>query len=140
MIKTSELTGAQLDYWVARAEGIPAEQLSVQRIQRSADAHCVREWRRRDPHVPLDMRVLAFSTDWAIGGPLIEKHGLALLRWKNDEGTPFWSTDSIGASHYLDVYLSDYEDTGSQTPLQAICRAVVRAAFGDDVEEVTVCE
>lgn len=128
-MKTSELTGAQLDYWTARAEGIPAENLRIQPIQRSANTHCVRTVRMvmlgpaqsdaRD--VPAE--VLRYSTDWAQGGPLIEEYGLAIepcppAWWANEPDSPAVMGD---------------------TPLIAICRAVVRAAFGDEVEEVAVC-
>lgn len=46
-MKTSELTGAQLDYWVARAEGM-------------------------EPSVDSQMRFMP-SSDWAHGGPIIER-------------------------------------------------------------------
>lgn len=117
MIKTAELTGAQLDYWTARAEGVPAPQLFFYQTPYTAETVCGR-------HVlngfPVAVR---YSTDWAQGGPLIEKY-----RVRFDA--------NLGAGWYASVE-TGFAETGD-TPLQSICRAVVRAAFGDEVEEAGV--
>lgn len=130
-IKTSELTGAHLDYWTARAEGIPAEQLTIRRVQRSTDTHCVRlraaPWQSKALREAVAVR---YSTDWAQGGPLIEKHGLDVVR--EDDGEWF-------AQKVYDFETDEHPCACGSSPLQAICRAVVRAAFGDEVEEVAVC-
>lgn len=143
MMRVSELTGAHLDYWVARAEGVPAEQLTIRGIQRTADYHVVCEPRTFAEKI-IGPRALRYSTDWAQGGPLIEKYELTLMRWKYApiralEEKDFWAVELPCASHYIDTYRDEWADEGSATPLQAICRAVVRAAFGDEVEEVAVC-
>lgn len=124
-MKVSELTGAQLDYWTARAEGIPAEQLTIRRVQRSTECHVVREWVRNDPIIGRDIVVLAPSTNWGQAGPLVEKHRVDL----------YWIAGHSGCGAFIGS-----DDGHGDTPLQAICRAVVRAAFGDEVEEVAVCE
>lgn len=132
MIKTSELTGAQLDYWTARAEGIPAEQLTIRRVQRSTAYHVVRtDWGTYDA-APVRITVVAYSTDWAQGGPLILKTG----------GVDAWCRNGVMENTYWQAPPGyDVPDPSEgDTPLQAICRAVVRAAFGDEVEEVAVCE
>lgn len=127
-MKVSELTGAELDYWTARAEGIPAEQLDIRQVPRTDRLHVVRT-------VPATVlsesaswlvgaEVMRYSTDWAQGGPLIEKHCHALLRGFGAE----WN-----ASPVLDQWYSH-----GDTPLQTICRAVVRAAFGDEVDEAPI--
>jgi hypothetical protein len=51
-MKTSELTGAQLDYWVAKAEG-------------------------KTPTVDDQMRFMPAS-DWSQGGPIIERERIGL--------------------------------------------------------------
>lgn len=124
-MKTAELTGAHLDYWVARAEGVPAEQLSIRRVQRSTDMHCVRHWQ---PYRCAQTGVLNYSTNWAQGGPLIEKYTITPYP------SPFGGWDGYNR---LDMHM---HESRSDTPLIAICRAVVRAKFGDEVEEVAVCE
>jgi hypothetical protein len=113
-MKTSELTGSMLDYWTARAEGIPAEQLEIRRVQRSTEYHMVRTGN-------LGSRVLGYSTDWSQGGPLIEKYSLDIEKLGSE-----W------AAYPLDEFQRAFGDT----PLQAICRAVVRAAFGDEVPDI----
>ena len=44
MMKVSELSGAQLDYWVAKAEGFQCSQNHSQALQKNADygAECQR--------------------------------------------------------------------------------------------------
>lgn len=121
MLKTSELTGAPLDYWTARAEGVPAENLWLTRIWSGGALICARSV---DGSYGGELRLFYRpSTDWAQGGPLIEKYEIDLqlaLSWRA-------------------IIRSFYEQEGD-TPLQAICRAVVCAAFGDEVGEVTVCD
>lgn len=56
-MKTAELTGALLDYWVARAEGY--------------------EW-ASDVASASARGVPAYSTDWAHGGPIIERENIHL--------------------------------------------------------------
>ena len=117
-MKTSELTGALLDYWVARAEGHAAENLSMP-LLKSGEVGCV-------AHVQDDwfgecIQRLPYSTDWALCGPLIEKYGVG-----SDKREQGW----------LAVLDADYMGCFGTTPQQAICRAVVRAAFGDEVDEV----
>lgn len=131
-MKTADLTGALLDYWTARAEGVPADQLEIRPVQRpdprTPDAICV----HAAPAIPGWManpqRRLDCSTNWALAGPLVEKHHLMLesdmgQKWQasvllqDSDGGPYWGFDEAG------------------TPLIAICRAVVRAAFGDEVPD-----
>lgn len=112
-MKTAELTGALLDYWTGRAE----------------EADFGPEWNQGAGYVMTggyDGRRPEWyspSTNWAQGGPLIEKYNLDI--------------DKIGPAQWLATDNGDTYGIGD-TPLQAICRAVVRAAFGDDVEEVAV--
>lgn len=134
-MKVFTLTGALLDYWVARAEGIPAEQLSIVPVPRTDTFICV--WSKSPVgFTSYRDKSVYYSDDWAQGGPLIEKHGGALINF-TDEGAEVWGCFMRGksAGHYIDTYLDDADGVGD-TPLQAVCRAVVRAAFGDDVEEL----
>lgn len=112
-MKTSELTGAQLDYWVARAECF--------QIIRSGRAMWISREGISSYITDHGAQRYSPSVDWAQGGPLITKHRLNISE-TDPPGWVSWSND-------LDMEYGD-------TPLQAICRAVVRAAFGDEVEEV----
>lgn len=62
-----------------------------------------------------------YSTDWEQGGPLIEKYSLDIEKLGSE-----W------AAYPLDEFQRAFGDT----PLQAICRSVVRAAFGDEVPDI----
>ena len=116
-MKTANLTKALLDFWTARAEGVPADQLEI----RATGTLCVHTppaipgWMTR-PQRPLD-----YSTNWALAGPLLEKHGIDL-----EERGGFWTSYKASKHGCIEV-------TECDTPLIAICRAVVRAAFGDEV-------
>lgn len=107
-MKVSELTGAQLDAWVARAEGIPMIQQHGQMVQNSFDEYHLASPRR-------------YSADWAHGGPLIEKYKMYV-----DGGAgPGWEAQCMFNGKYAH----------GDTALKAICRAVVLQKFGEDVPE-----
>lgn len=131
MLKVSELIGAQLDYWVARAEGIPAEQLEIREIQRSSPPahHCVRKWNSEDPIISPDVVALQFSTLWARGGPIIEHEKISIVKE--------FHVDEWQAS--LDVELGIYcrfvWPQGGPTPLIAAMRCYVGSKFGEEVPE-----
>lgn len=120
-IRTADLSGAQLDYWTARAQGVPAERLEIRQVPRTDTLICVK---KADKIGSFDEGA-AYSTDWSLCGLLIVKcHiflGVETEGWKARPRFHF----ATGIGH---------------TPPVAVCRAVVRASFGDEVEEVAVCE
>lgn len=118
-MKTADLTGALLDYWTARAEGIPAADLEIRQVPRTDSRICVRILRGREGVLGVALEVLAYSTNWAQGGPLLEYAATKLER-----GVGKWHAEAL-------------ERTSSQgyTVLQAVCRAVVHQAYGDNVED-----
>lgn len=124
-MRTADLTGALLDYWVARAEGVPAAELEIRKMPRPGDPRtpdtiCVRSL--RSVWGPVMAAVsLPYSTNWALTGPLLEKHGILLGRSENE---------------WLGVPGEEFIALAGDTALVAICRAVVRAAFGDEVEDL----
>ncbi|MES2349100.1 MAG: phage protein NinX family protein [Pseudomonadota bacterium] len=119
-MKTTDLTGALLEYWVARAEGDKPEDLTIKRNQVFRQHH---DPKRHGGFA----RVLDYSTNWALTGPLLEKHGMETRI--EHYGWEAWAPDERGAIHIM------REATGEKL-LIAICRAVVRAAFGDEVEDI----
>lgn len=126
-MKTAELAGADLDYWVARAEGIPAEQLEIRGVPRTDLRICVTSRLIVEGHEGSRYtEVLAYSTNWMQGGPLIEKHQLTVLCGGG------WHA---GKSFMHEFCAGDGDGEGG-TPLIAICRAVVCAAFGNEVEDL----
>lgn len=114
MPKTAELTGALLDYYVAKAEGYKPW---FQAIAPGARQNCTIGVRHEDGAVTA--RFYQPTTNWAQGGPLIEKYEIDL--------------DKISGEWFA---IGPKGQAVAATPQEAICRAVVRAAFGDEVPEV----
>jgi hypothetical protein len=124
-MKTSELTGAQLDWAVAKCEGY-------------TDLHKIEG---RMPHEPqlgmfpprreygvMDLWELSFSSDWNKGGWIIEREGISL----EYDGLGTW----VAWLHHEDkeyggVMRSEGQDT---TPLIAAMRCYVASKLGDEVE------
>ena len=100
-MKTSELTGAALDWAVAKCEG------------------------RSEPEVLNNFAVAwytwgntHYSTDWAQGGPIIEREGIALYLYGGAE----WNAH-VGESEY-----------NGPTALVAAMRCYVASKLGDEIE------
>ena len=116
-MRTADLTPPLLDYWTARAEGVLAADLELRANGTLSVSNL-----RGTPGKILAVQVLDYSTNWALTGPLVEKHKLDLLC---QASRCWWSASE-----------PDSTDVEGPTPLIAICRAVVRAAFGDEVEDL----
>lgn len=117
-MKTSELTGAQLDYWVAKAQGwhLSADgqhwdwnQASGQSLKFYSIA--VESWKP--------------STDWAHGGPIMERERIGLAfkdgHWGAKLGAESWD---IADQRF------------GPTPLIAAMRAYVASTYGEEVGDV----
>ena len=114
-MKTSELTGAALDWAVAKCEGLP--------------------FTHGDCEYSLDGRVFQrggcsverrYSTDWAQGGPIIEREGISVLHFGDDWKDEWQARRSDG--HWQGELI------GGQTPLIASMRCYVASKLGDTVE------
>lgn len=97
-MKTSELTGAALDWAVAKCEGVPEYLLD-------------KPWRASELLEP-------YSTDWAQGGPIIERENIGLL----PSGNAYFERN--GGTYY------SYGDA----PLIAAMRCYVVSKLGDTVD------
>ena len=97
-MKTSELTGAALDWAVAKAEGYTGVALESR----------TGEW-----YTP--------STDWAQGGPIIEREAMSV--GSHLDGEEWIARD----------YWAIYEQSGP-TPLIAAMRCYVASKLGDEIE------
>jgi hypothetical protein len=117
-IKTSKLTGAALDWAVAKAD----EERDVLFCQRQYGRLLVRvpcihggrvaEW----PYAP--------STNWVQGGPIIEREFITLV---NADGDDVWSAYPIADDPVA------HRKSGP-TPLIAAMRCYVAIKFGDSIE------
>jgi hypothetical protein len=107
-MKTSELKGAALDWAVAKCEGY--------------------DWMNGNavhPRNGLPCGVIPFSTNWAQGGPIIEREGISLIRQTPDR----WVSEySNGCDRF------DHARSHGPTPLIAAMRCYVASKLGDDVD------
>jgi hypothetical protein len=106
-MKTSELTGAALDWAVAKCEGLMQGQIAIDGVTRGF-------------YKP--------STDWAQGGPIIEREGIS-IRYSQRDARGAWCA-VLGPNRFLSP---DYEGHGP-TPLMAAMRCYVASKLGDEVE------
>ena len=113
-MKTSELTGAALDWAVAKCEGYEIVRMRGNEIT----------FLDRTDDGALNERQIGYSTDWAQGGPIIEREGISVDRiggaWTAD------IADSVGG--YI-----EHTESGT-TPLIAAMRCYVVSKLGDEVE------
>ena len=122
-MKTAELEGAALDYWVAKTEGrCLHEQTRTKCGNWGTDFICIACG--KDAYNEITTRDWKPSTDWAQGGPIIERERIEL------EPTVFdWSARVDGITGWW----------FAKTPLIAAMRAFVASKFGDEVEDIPSC-
>lgn len=120
-MKTSELTGAQLDYWVAKAEGKTDPEIFYDQ--------CLIE--RHDGYGP-DFPYSP-STDWAQGGPIIDREGISVIKFGGTWGAlhPGLKCNGGHGDYYIDI--SDEHSISGENGLIAAMRAYVASKFGDEV-------
>lgn len=115
-VNCSDLVGAALDWAVAQVEGVFVHigdpELGDELRVFYVSGNCLPRVVRYTP-----------STDWAQGGPLIEKHQIE-LEWDGVDGKAMWRK----AAHQDIVQFQMGE-----TPLIAACRAIVAAHLGEVV-------
>ena len=102
-MKTSELISPALNWAVAKCEGVEFTD------EAKPYAH--------------ELMHFNYSTDWAQGGPIIEREGIDVLR----DGNHWTALKTMTIDHpHLRV--------SGPTPLVAAMRCFVASKFGDDVE------
>ena len=102
-MRTSELTGAALDWAVAKCEGLETWQDSSQILLVGDD----------EPYHP--------STDWAQGGPIIEREIITL----DFDGGTDWQARDFDSQQIL---------AHGPTPLIAAMRCYVASKLGDEID------
>ena len=113
-IKTSELIGAALDWAVAKAEGYQAvyTNRSISPVFRPGES-------------VVDLATLRYSTDWAQGGPIVEREiqeRRMLMSKRGDTCEAVYPEGPIWGTYY------------GPTPLIAAMRCYVASELGDVVE------
>jgi hypothetical protein len=107
IIKTSELTGAALDWAVCEATGMFKAYTQFRSGKNFLKVYGVARNKHLHP-----------STDWTQGGPIIERERINLEPFKNINGEQ-WSADG---------------EWDSPTPLVAAMRCYVASKLGDEVD------
>lgn len=106
-MKTAELTGALLDYWVAKAEGIP--------LSRIDGSRCYARQRKQE-----DWKIYEPSYSWLVAGPII---GRERIMFAEDGVTQMIVAECRGS-----------EEVGPTHRIAAM-RAYVASKFGDTVPD-----
>lgn len=110
-IKVSEATGATLDWMVAKCEGYSGYDAAMGRVQAP-----------RKEYGWVDLCNLNYSTDWAQGGPIIEREKVAV-----------WTADGVNW-HAREFVLATSPVSVGPTPLVAAMRCYCASKLGDEVE------
>jgi len=113
-MRTSELTGAALDWAVAMCERV-----SVEYVDDSITRCLLIK--------PLGSGIFSPSTDWAQGGSIIEREKIDLM-----SGGTHWTVCMNNDSMYdPEIPLISYQ---AENPLVAAMRCYVASKLGDEVE------
>lgn len=113
-MKTTELTGAALDWAVAKCEG--RSELGMQKIVSGTNI------------IPAE-----YSTNWVQGGPIIEREKMKV--YPNVGGR--WSAQMKHFTNHPLVshpVIDGWTNGAGDTPLVAAMRCYVASKLGDDVE------
>jgi len=107
-MKTNELTGAALDWAVAKCEKFKLAPVD------SGDT-CVYYDDDQD-----NLQAYSPSKDWARGGPIIEREGISVREYLKG----FWAADIQNGAH----------ERENPTPLIAAMQCYVASKLGDEIE------
>ena len=111
-IQTKDLTGAALDWAVAKCEG--TEITFSEGLQATPLGMPSGQWEM-------------YSTDWAHGGPIIEREAHNLF--KHNGGTEWCCACNVPRDEYTAIVTAD-----GPTPLIAAMRCYVASKLGDEVD------
>lgn len=114
-MKTSELTEAALDWAVAKCEGFTEYDPATEKMLPP-----------RKEYGWVELYDLNYSTDWAQGGPIIEREGMYLCKTHrpySERNETWMATDST-------VQITEF----GTTPLIAAMRCYVASKLGDEIE------
>lgn len=137
-MKTLELTGQLLNYWVAKAlDSLPGHEF---RLGLTVDTGIM--FRNLESGVDV---VWEPSTNWGQGGPIIDRERIALVctRPRHDTNAgERWNAivngDYVGSDGQVESRNPGTNNDGEgPTPLIAAMRALVASEYGDEVPEAS---
>ena len=113
-IKVSETTDKQVTFMVAKCMGHLDDETIIRRLEPDEEGWCI-----------------AYSTDWAQGGPIIEQEKLDISFIPEDAPEQsFWIAKTLLPATHRDFWHTGY----GTTPLIAAMRCYVSSKLGDEVE------
>ena len=116
-VKVSELTGAALDWVVAVCKNLEIH--PPQKDMKIAVRNV--EWEPWWVFTP--------STNWAQGGPILEREGISISSPRPEEDDRDWQARALSVSSFM-----SREYKKGDTPLEAAMRCYVTSKLGDEVE------
>jgi Protein of unknown function (DUF2591) len=145
-MKTSELTGALLDYWVARAEGyadagsgrrLPDHSVCVRQVSEEGPLCCLIFDRKKPTKYLPEDDFFQPSVDWTRGGPIIERERICI--GADPEGRIIANRRELYADRDQDgTAVLIFPEGGAQvgpTVLVAAMRVYVASKFGEEVPD-----
>jgi hypothetical protein len=123
-MKVSELEGATLDYWVAKAEGATRAHIATDEKGDFAVAEFTIDSGTKftSPYFP--------STQWGDGGPIFEREGFGICKFYEPTDGP-----CPEGSEWCALWRDDSMRADGPTPLIAGMRLYVMSKFGEEVSE-----
>jgi hypothetical protein len=121
-MKTSKLTGAALDWAVAKCEGDEYSPVATTN------------------GIGMEFPATSYSTDWSQGGPIIERENIAIFKASSGDWCACIETGQQGNTHseFNDgdkfYYFDEREIISGATPLIAAMRCYVASKLGDYVD------
>lgn len=125
-MKVFNLEGFLLDYWVAKAEGLPL----------SPEWDCAADGGILIGTGAGDLQRFAPATDWAHGGPIIGREQISIWRydWTVRDPINTWFAATSGVHGWDDGSIVGVgKEACGETALIAAMRAYVASKFGDEV-------
>ena len=118
-VKTSELTGAALDWAVLEATGFFKGYTQFRSGKNFLKVYGVARSKHLHP-----------STDWSQGGPIMYREGIGVMRIKNRQAHQQWAA----GEHDDESQDRFWEVVCGPTPLIAAMRCYVMSELGDEVD------
>ena len=132
-VKTAELTGLALDWAVAQCEGYTGLHKIAGRRPHEPQLGI---WPPRKEYGVMDLWELSYSTDWAQGGPIIEREKIGFwwaTHCKDDDGIEYGNHWYAEMGCTADNADKTYDIATGPTPLITAMRCYVASKLGDDI-------